>query len=93
MQHSSGLYKRLAKLDNPEEIKKWREERKKNFPTKTNIEKKAAELNEKYKRGEKMGLKYDKGRRENIDEIKFKSGKYINFLLYDIVSFNLINYS
>ncbi|KAJ0181869.1 hypothetical protein K1T71_002591 [Dendrolimus kikuchii] len=63
MQHSSGLYKKIAKLDNPEEIQKWREERKKKYPTKCTIEKKAAEIKEKIDRGEKMGLKH--GRRNS----------------------------
>ncbi|KAG6455822.1 hypothetical protein O3G_MSEX009409 [Manduca sexta] len=58
MQHSSGLFKKISNLNNPEEIKKWREERKRNFPTRSNIEKKAAELKEKIDRGEKMGLKH-----------------------------------
>nr|XP_026487565.1 nuclear fragile X mental retardation-interacting protein 1 [Vanessa tameamea] len=57
MQHASGLYKRIGKLNNPEEIKKWREERKRKYPTKENIEKRQAEIKEKIRRGEKMGLK------------------------------------
>lgn len=56
MQHSTGLFKKICKLNNPEEIDKWREERRKRYPTKTNIDKKAAELKEKIDRGEKMGL-------------------------------------
>ncbi|XP_068621424.1 FMR1-interacting protein NUFIP1 [Battus philenor] len=56
MQHSTGLYKKIAKLNNPEEIKKWIEERKRKYPTKINIEKKAAEIKEKLERGEKMGI-------------------------------------
>lgn len=59
MQHSTGLYKKIANLNNPEEIKKWREERKKRYPTKSNIEKKAAERKEKIERGEKMFLNCD----------------------------------
>ncbi|CAH2104671.1 unnamed protein product [Euphydryas editha] len=70
MQHATGLYKRIGKLDNPEEIKKWREERKKKYPTKENIEKKQAETKEKIKRGEKMGLKHDK-HRKNTDKPGF----------------------
>ncbi|XP_022112460.2 nuclear fragile X mental retardation-interacting protein 1 [Pieris rapae] len=57
MQHSTGLYKKIAKLNNPEEIEKWREERRKKYPTKSNIDKKKLELQEKIERGEKMGLK------------------------------------
>lgn len=60
MQHSSGLYKKIAKLNNPKEIEKWREERRKMYPTKVNIDKKAAALKEKIERGEKINL----GRKE-----------------------------
>ncbi|KAL8189806.1 UNVERIFIED_CONTAM: hypothetical protein K2H54_007873 [Gekko kuhli] len=48
--HSPGA-KRI-KLDTLEEIAKWREERKKNFPTLANIEKKKALQSEKEQRGE-----------------------------------------
>ncbi|XP_063358392.1 FMR1-interacting protein NUFIP1 [Cydia amplana] len=57
MQHASGLYKKIAKLQDPEEIRKWREERKMKYPTKENVEKAAAAIKEKIDRGEKMGLK------------------------------------
>lgn len=59
MQHSSGLYKKIANLNSPEEIQKWREERKKKYPTKLNIDKKAAECKEKIERGEKMALNHN----------------------------------
>ncbi|KAJ8726377.1 hypothetical protein PYW07_001075 [Mythimna separata] len=59
MQHSTGLYKKIANLNNPEDIQKWREERKKKYPTKSNIEKKAAERQEKIERGEKMAMRQD----------------------------------
>lgn len=65
MQHSSGLYKKIAKLDNPDEIKKWREERKKKYPTKSTIEKKAAAIKEKIDRGEKIGLKHYRRNNDN----------------------------
>ncbi|KAJ8729412.1 hypothetical protein PYW08_000993 [Mythimna loreyi] len=58
MQHSTGLYKKIANLNNPEDIQKWREERKKKYPTKSNIEKKAAECKEKIERGEKMAMQH-----------------------------------
>ncbi|NXH21624.1 NUFP1 protein, partial [Bucco capensis] len=48
--HAPGA-KRI-KLDSPEEIAKWREERKKNFPTLANIERKKAAQVEKEERGE-----------------------------------------
>ncbi|VVD01820.1 unnamed protein product, partial [Leptidea sinapis] len=66
MQHSTGLYKKIANLNNPEEIKKWREERKKKYPTLKNVEKKNAEIKEKIERGEKMGLNVLKGRSGNF---------------------------
>lgn len=65
MQHSTGLYKKIAKLNNPEEIKTWREERRRNYPTQANIEKKAAMVREKIERGEKMGLSRDKNMCDN----------------------------
>ncbi|XP_044523368.1 nuclear fragile X mental retardation-interacting protein 1 [Gracilinanus agilis] len=48
--HGPGA-KRI-KLDTPEEIEKWREERRKNFPTRANIEKKKMLQEEKEQRGE-----------------------------------------
>uniref|UniRef100_A0ABM5FZQ3 FMR1-interacting protein NUFIP1 n=1 Tax=Pogona vitticeps TaxID=103695 RepID=A0ABM5FZQ3_9SAUR len=48
--HSPGA-KRI-KLDTPEEIAKWREERRKNYPTLANIEKKKLQEMEKEQRGE-----------------------------------------
>ncbi|XP_023949779.2 FMR1-interacting protein NUFIP1 [Bicyclus anynana] len=63
MQHSTGLFQRISKLNNPEDIKKWREERRKRYPTLENIKKKEAETKEKINRGEKMGLKFDRNRR------------------------------
>lgn len=64
MQHSSGLFKKIANLNNPQEIQKWREERKKRYPTKENVEKKLAAMKEKIERGEKMGLNSDKRTRD-----------------------------
>ncbi|CAK1549930.1 unnamed protein product [Leptosia nina] len=60
MQHSTGLYKKIANLTNAEEIEKWRQERRKKYPTKSNIEKKKSEIQEKIDRGEKMGLRKKK---------------------------------
>ncbi|NXL41544.1 NUFP1 protein, partial [Podilymbus podiceps] len=48
--HAPGA-KRI-KLDSPEEITRWREERKKNFPTLANIERKKAMQMQKEERGE-----------------------------------------
>nr|XP_034993915.1 nuclear fragile X mental retardation-interacting protein 1 isoform X1 [Zootoca vivipara] len=48
--HSPGA--KQIKLDTPDEIAKWREDRRKNFPTLSNIEKKKAMEVEKEQRGE-----------------------------------------
>ncbi|KGL86203.1 Nuclear fragile X mental retardation-interacting protein 1, partial [Charadrius vociferus] len=48
--HAPGA-KRI-KLDSPEEIARWREERKKNFPTLANIERKKSMQTQKEERGE-----------------------------------------
>lgn len=77
MQHSTGLYKKIANLKNPEEIEKWREERRKRYPTKSNIDKKAAELKEKTDRGEKMGLERQwNHRNKQSSENDNESGKH-----------------
>ncbi|XP_038190635.1 nuclear fragile X mental retardation-interacting protein 1-like [Arvicola amphibius] len=48
--HAPGM--RKIKLDTPEEIARWREERRKNYPTLANIERKKRLQLEKEKRGE-----------------------------------------
>lgn len=52
LQHYTGLALKIMKLDTPEEIKRWREERRKNFPTAANIKKHKEEQAEKAARGE-----------------------------------------
>lgn len=54
MQHSTGLYERLKNLETPEDILKWREERKKRYPTTANIELRQQMQEERNKRGEKL---------------------------------------
>jgi len=63
-QHLTGLYNRIAHGDSPEEIAKWREERKKNFPTKQKVEEKAVERAVLKERGEVMRLKREKLKKE-----------------------------
>jgi len=63
-QHLTGLYNRIAHGDSPEEIAKWREERKKNFPTKQKVEEKAVERAVLKERGEVMRLKRERIRQE-----------------------------
>lgn len=53
-QHSSGLYDKIKNLTSPEEIAKWREERRKRFPTKQNMEMRQQIQEAKQKRGERL---------------------------------------
>ncbi|OAD62365.1 Nuclear fragile X mental retardation-interacting protein 1 [Eufriesea mexicana] len=59
MQHSSGLYHKIKNVSTPEDIEKWIMERKKRYPTKTNIELRKAEEMEKVQRGEVIKQKQD----------------------------------
>ncbi|XP_014488709.1 PREDICTED: nuclear fragile X mental retardation-interacting protein 1 [Dinoponera quadriceps] len=52
MQHSTGLYASMKDLSEEGDAKKWTEERKKRFPTKSNIKLREVEDIEKFKRGE-----------------------------------------
>lgn len=54
MQHSSGLYEKIKNLSTPEDINKWREERRKRYPTKQNIEIRQQMQEAKQKRGERL---------------------------------------
>lgn len=54
LQHDSGIFEKIVKSSNKEDIEKWREERKRNFPTLQNIEKKLAEHKEMEERGERI---------------------------------------
>ncbi|XP_076435394.1 FMR1-interacting protein NUFIP1-like [Babylonia areolata] len=51
-QHRTGVAKRIWSLDSPDAIRKWVEERKRNFPTKENIARKNKERAERRARGE-----------------------------------------
>lgn len=55
-QHLTGLYNKIPQGNSPEEIQKWKEERKKNFPTREKIASKDAEKAEMRARGEVMRL-------------------------------------
>jgi len=52
MQHRTGMASMIMNLTSPEDIQKWREERKKNFPSSTNIARRQAAQKEKLDRGE-----------------------------------------
>lgn len=82
MQHATGLFKKIGRLNNPEEIQKWRDERKKKYPTKANVEKKQAEMKEKEKRGERMGLTQ---RKKNIVNKKGRQRESSNKILHPLL--------
>ncbi|KAM4859985.1 FMR1-interacting protein NUFIP1 [Thomomys bottae] len=79
--HAPGMKK--IKLDTPEEIARWREERKKNYPTLANIEKKKKLKLEKEKRGEVLTTtQYGKmkGMSRHSQMVKIRSpGKHKNW--------------
>lgn len=54
MQHQSGLFQQIIKVESNEDIEKWREERRKRYPTKTNIEARQMAQEERLKRGERI---------------------------------------
>lgn len=53
-QHQSGLFQRIGKVETEEDIEKWREERRKRYPTKANIEARRLVQEERMKRGERI---------------------------------------
>ncbi|KAK7090124.1 FMR1-interacting protein NUFIP1-like [Littorina saxatilis] len=56
-QHRTGLAKKIWSLESPEDIQKWIQERKRHFPTKENIARRAADIAERRSRGEKIDTK------------------------------------
>ncbi|XP_073827034.1 nuclear FMR1 interacting protein 1 [Musca autumnalis] len=52
--HSSGLFDKFKKLNTPEEIAAWREERRKRFPTVANVLLKQKAQEQRQKRGERL---------------------------------------
>nr|CAH7744488.1 unnamed protein product [Callosobruchus chinensis] len=54
MQHATGLYDKIRNINTPQDIAKWIEERKKRFPNKENIVKRQQEVEERWKRGERI---------------------------------------
>lgn len=53
-QHQSGIFQRIVKIETEEDIEKWREERRKRYPTKANIEARRLAQEERLKRGERI---------------------------------------
>lgn len=54
VQHQSGLFQRIIKVETDEDIEKWREERRKRYPTASNIEARRLAQEERLKRGERI---------------------------------------
>ncbi|XP_014253430.1 nuclear fragile X mental retardation-interacting protein 1 [Cimex lectularius] len=52
LQHATGLYEKIAKVSNPEEVSKWIADRKNNYPTSEKIAQKEEEKAEMIERGE-----------------------------------------
>ncbi|XP_057366200.1 FMR1-interacting protein NUFIP1-like [Daphnia carinata] len=52
MQHETGLAEQIMRLNTPEEIQKWREERRNRFPSTANVARRQAEQKERLERGE-----------------------------------------
>ncbi|XP_055869125.1 FMR1-interacting protein NUFIP1-like [Biomphalaria glabrata] len=57
MQHRTGLAQKVWSLESDDDVKKWCEERKKNFPTLENVERKKKENAERLARGERLQTK------------------------------------
>lgn len=53
-QHNTGLFQKIGTVETEEDIEKWREERRKRYPTKTNIELRQKAQEERLKRGERL---------------------------------------
>lgn len=53
-QHNSGIFERIERVETEEDIEKWREERRKRYPTKANIEARQLAQEQRLKRGERI---------------------------------------
>jgi len=69
-QHLTGFYNRIVQGNTPEDIEKWRAERRKNFPTQMKIAEKIVEKETLKERGEVMHLKREKRRREDENPLQ-----------------------
>lgn len=54
MQHNSGFFSRIIKIESDEDIEKWRAERKKRYPTMANVEARRLAQEQRMKRGERL---------------------------------------
>lgn len=53
-QHATGLYYKICNMSTPEDIKRWKEERRKYYPSKENIVKRQEKQQEMLARGERL---------------------------------------
>ncbi|KRT78783.1 hypothetical protein AMK59_7960, partial [Oryctes borbonicus] len=75
-QHSTGLYYKICNISTPEDIRRWRDERKHNYPTKENIERKREQLQEMTERGERLV----KNKQRNKDKQKLRCVRKTNIV-------------
>ena len=67
-QHLSGFYNRIVQGNTPEDIEKWRAERRKNWPTHVRMAEKIVAQEAQRERGEVMHLRREKRRREELGD-------------------------
>ncbi|XP_077303005.1 nuclear FMR1 interacting protein 1 [Arctopsyche grandis] len=75
MQHSTGLYNKLKNLETPDDIAKWIKERKKNYPSKENIEKLKVQQKERTDRGEKLQEPKSRFNNRSKNDFNFKNNR------------------
>lgn len=78
LQHSTGLYDKIKNLQTPEEIEKWREERRRRYPSQKNIEQRQQAQAERKKRGELLSdskCRFGQQRDRNRSSSSSVSGK------------------
>ena len=76
-QHLSGFYNRIVQGNSPEEIEKWRAERRKNWPTQIKVAEKIVEQEALRERGEVMHLKREKRRREELGNNRLNDNRRV----------------
>ena len=74
-QHKPGFAKKIWQLESKQDIEKWREERRKNFPTAANIAKKIAAQGQKIERGQVLNNQYFGKMRRKRGQNKYSRGR------------------
>lgn len=65
MQHDSGLFQRIGRIESDEDIEKWRAERRKRFPTLVNIQLRQLAQEARMERGERLSASQSRFGRKN----------------------------